>query len=197
MGSLPESTRSISPEEFRELYREACHLHHLSHSESLERLKEESGYDAEEANDDRQLADLHAGVLHWLTTLTVEQLAEELDRTDPETCARFREALFDARKDAARAVGLAKVLAAYFTAAAKEGAEDVKVSSYLHVLDLRKATGNEISTRALARMLKVDESTIRRWDGRAEELKVTREDFDEERLRKVVKPPRRRKRAPP
>ena len=76
-------------------------------------------------------------------------------------------------------------------------AEFVRVSDYLHVMDIRRQAAEKrrpVSNRAVARLLGESESKIRRWDKRAKELGVTPEDWDFERLRQIVKPS---KRAPP
>jgi hypothetical protein len=76
----------------------------------------------------------------------------------------------------------------------------VEASGPLKVMRLRRAAAlgeiqrSEVSYRALARRVGVSDKTIKAGDKRAKELGVTLDDWDYERLRRIVKPP---KRAPP
>ncbi len=160
---------------------------------SLEKLRE-AGQEPEDVEDVRQRAHLRAGMLHWLTSLSFDELSRKFADLDPETLELVREIIDEVADDAVKDTGKQKLMAAYLKVAAKEGREFVKISDYLHIMDLRAVHPN-VSTRALARMLKKSETTIRRWDKRAKELGVTREDWDLERIKQIVKPSRRR--APP
>ena len=165
---------------------------------SLDGLKEEAGYDPPEdtEEDDYFWLNMRRG----LEELPWDSWTKKLSRLDSSTLSRLVWVLEEKRADAINAIGedryrarLGTVQVIRHLQAAREKKKDfIRVSDYLHVLDLRASY--KLSNRAIARILKVDESKIRRWDKRAKELGVTPEDWDVERLRQIVKPS---KRAPP
>jgi hypothetical protein len=76
----------------------------------------------------------------------------------------------------------------------------VSISDYLHIMWLRERASvreiprSEVSYRALARRFGVSDKTVKAWDKRAEGLGVTLDDWDADRLARIVKPSMR---APP
>ena len=138
-----------------------------------------------------------AGSDEWIEKLLsadAEAITRLVDKLDEE--ARERPASTDyPKRNAFRAIaGVLRLV---------QAAEEygwVESSGPLKVMRLRRAAAageiprSEVSYRALGRHVGVDGKTIKAWDKRAEELGVTLDDWDYERLRQIVNPS---KRAPP
>lgn len=198
MNSLPSHSLRMSRAEFREV---------LSFVRGeLDTLPLEKCQDkAEDTEAAAQRVQLRVGVLQWLTALTPDERRKKMCTLDHDTLELLVEILEENQDDFVKSTNYHKVQGVLVTArvvrtlkaAIENKAEFVRVSDYLHVMDIRQqaaAKRRSISNRAVARLLGESESKIRRWDKRANELGVTPEDWDFERLRQIVKPP---KRAPP
>jgi predicted DNA-binding protein (UPF0251 family) len=168
---------------------------------SLEKCRDEP----EDTEDTTQRVQLRAGVLQWLTTLTRDERNKKMCALDHDTLDLLVEVLEENWDDFTKAAGYYKVRGTQVTARVVRGLkalkankeEFVRVSDYLHVMDIRQqaaARRRPVSNRAVARLLGESESKIRRWDKRANELGVTPEDWDFKRLQQIVKPS---KRVPP
>lgn len=159
----------------------------------------------EDAEDAAQRVQLRAGVLQWLTALTPDERRKKLCTLDHDTLDLLVEILEENWDDFIKATNYPKVRGVQVTArvvrtlkaALENKVEYIRISDYLHVMDVRQQAAEKkqpISNRAVARLLGESESKIRRWDKRANELGVTPEDWDFERLQQIVKPS---KRVPP
>jgi hypothetical protein len=168
----------------------------------LEMLQEQ-GIEPEDIADDEDYT--WASLKNWFKRMPVEQRNKfmcSMRAEDLSTLVRALEGLTD---KATEALGKNKYMTIrtmtriiwHLQTAIERGKEFTKVSDYLHVMQIReqaRTRKRRASNRAIARLLKVDESKIRRWDERAKKLGVTLEDWDFERLQQIVRPPRR---APP
>jgi hypothetical protein len=167
----------------------------------LETCREEQDY----TEDAAQRVQLRAGVLQLLTALTPDERRKQICALDYDTLDLLVEILEENEGDYIKATNFNKVRGVQVTARVVRGlkaadernTEFVRVSDYLHVMDIREqgaAMRRPVSNRTIARLLGESESKIRRWDNRAKELGVTPDDWDFERLQQIVKPS---KRAPP
>ncbi len=138
-----------------------------------------------------------AGSDEWIEKLLsadAEALTRLVDKLDEEARERPASTDYPKRKAFRAIAGILR-----FVQAAEEYGW-VEISGPLKVMRLRRAAEageirrSEVSNRALARAVGVSDKTIKAWDKRAEELGVTLDDWDHERLRQIVKPS---KRAPP
>jgi hypothetical protein len=159
----------------------------------------------EDTEDAAQQVQLRAEVLQLLTALTPDERRKQICALDYDTLDLLVEILEENEDDYIKATNFNKVRGVQVTArvvrslkaAAERNSKFVRVSDYLHVMDIRyqgAALRHPVSTRAIARLLGESESKIRRWDKRAKKLGVTPDDWDFERLQQIVKPS---KRAPP
>lgn len=173
----------------------------------------EAGFEPEDKSDEPP--PLWRRLVGPLDDMNSEKWASEvISKLDSRAISRLVETLEDDREYYTKAVGETRVKAVYSHAKVmlflKKAIEQgygqavigtskpwIRVSDYLHVMQIREqgvARRRRVSNRVIAGLLEVDESTIRRWDKRAQRLGVTLEDWDFDRLQQIVKPPRQ---APP
>jgi hypothetical protein len=178
--------------------------------ESLEALIEagkEQELGAFEAEDAEYKPDATRRIERWVHETDAEEWIEKLLRADAEALTRLVDKLDELASrehPAGTASDKAKAFRAYagvlrFLQAAEEYGY-VEVSGPLKVMRLRRAAAageiprSEVTKRKLAEKVGVSDKTITAWDKRAQQLGVTLDDWDYERLRQIVSP---RKRGPP
>jgi hypothetical protein len=161
------------------------------------------GFDPEDTADDEDY--MWVSLKKWFKEIPAEQRNKKMCSMSAEDLSTLVRTLEGSEDTAVKVLGKNRYLVICLMArviwrlqtAIEGGKELVRVSDYLHVMQIReqaRARRRHASNRAIARLLKVDESKIRRWDKRAKELGVTLEDWDFERLQQIVKPTRQ---APP
>src|SRR5215217_1375302 len=129
-----------------------------------------------------------------LLSADAEAITRLVDKLDEEAQERPASTDYPKRKAFRAIAGILRLVQA------AEECGWVEISSPLKVMRLRRAAEageiprSEVSYRALGRAVGVSDKTIKAWDKRAQELSVTLDDWDYERLRQIVKPS---KRAPP
>ncbi len=214
MNSIP-SQPSLSDEGLARLLQALKDTPKNTRDDLIEILAREVSLDAlQEVGKDPRIKDAEGAedlawflsIMQWAHEADSEEWIEKLLSADAEAITRLVDKLDEEAREHPGSTDYPKRKAfraiagiLRFVQAAEEYGS-VEISGPLKVMRLRRAADageirrSEVSYNALGRAVGVDGKTIKEWDKRAEELGVTLDDWDYERLRQIVKPS---KRAPP